>query len=177
MATATKTKTKPRKRTSVWVQRDDRLFTLEVLLTDGPMTEDFCKANKKVSRTIELRGDDTLDMLHEAIFVAFDRYDPHMYEFQAGGKEPMDHAAGRYVLPMAMEDDFGDIAGNVETTTIGSLGIKEKDTFLYWFDFGDDWWHRIKIASVAEKAPEGKYPKITGRIGDSPPQYPDRDEE
>jgi len=65
----------------------------------------------------------------------------------------------------------------VETTTIGSLGLKEKDSFLYWFDFGDDWWHRINIASIEDKSPEGKYPKITVRNGDSPPQYPDWGEE
>lgn len=179
MATATKPKAKPRTRTGAWTQKDDRLFTLDVLLLDGPMTKAFCKANRKVSRTIELRGDDTLDLLHEAIFTAFDRDDPHMYEFQIGGKEPMDHAARRYVLPIAMDDDLGFtiIAGSVETTPIGSVDLKEKDTFFYWFDFGDDWWHRITVTSIADKAPKGKYPKIIARRGVSPPQYVDWDEE
>lgn len=202
-------KTKPkRRRNHVWVQRDDRLFTVEVKLLDGPMTDAFRKANKKVTRTIALRGDDTLDMLHHAIYRAFDREDPHLYEFQFGGKKMMDRNIRRYVMADCMDDmGFADafttpnmqqalqtILGtknaalalaeiqdntphNAEITTIGSLNLQPKDVFFYWFDFGDDWYHRVKIISIKENAPEGKYPAIIGRVGDSPPQYVDWDEE
>ena len=81
-----------------WVKKDDRLFTVEVFLISGPMTEKFVKKNKVISRTIQLRGDQTLEELHHAIFDAFDREDAHMYEFQVGGKGPMDPKARRYVL-------------------------------------------------------------------------------
>ena len=66
-----------------------RIYTLDVILTDGPITKEFAKKNRSVVRTIEIRGDQTLDDLHEAIFDAFDRDDPHMYEFQFG-KGPRD---------------------------------------------------------------------------------------
>ncbi|MFP4098955.1 MAG: IS1096 element passenger TnpR family protein [Alphaproteobacteria bacterium] len=68
---------------------------------------------------------------------------------------------------------------DVTLTVIRALNLKVKDTFNYWFDFGDDWWHEIKIASIADKAPkpEKAYPRITSRTGDSPPQYPDWDED
>ena len=35
----------------------------------------------KVYRIIEVAGNCTFDDLHEAIFEAFDRYDPHLYSF------------------------------------------------------------------------------------------------
>jgi len=92
------------------------------------------------------------------------------YEFQFG-KRPMDEP--RYVLPIAAE--YGDderSAGVVHETSIESLGLKKGRSFWYWFDFGDDWWHQIKVRAVGPDAPSGKYPKITKKVGKSPPQYP-----
>ncbi len=166
------------KRGRGWVLKDGRLFTLEAFLIDGPMTKAFAKKNKVVSRTIQMFGDQTLENLHDAIFDAFDREDAHMYEFQVSGKGPRDPKARRYVLPMAMEDLFGDkAAGMVTQTTLGSLGLKVNDAFGYWFDFGDDWWHQINVVAIEKKGGRGKYPKIIQRLGESPPQYVDGDEE
>ncbi|MGH8674711.1 MAG: IS1096 element passenger TnpR family protein [Burkholderiales bacterium] len=132
-----------------------------------------------ISRTIEIRGDQTLAALHKAIFDAFGREDEHMYEFQFGGARPMDPNARSYVLPMAMDDPFADRkpAGDVARTAIGSLGLKAGEAFAYWFDFGDDWWHRIEVLAIDEGLPRGKLPKVTRRVGQSPPQYVDWDEE
>jgi len=151
---------------------------LEVAIFSGPVTEAFAKANPVVSRTIQIRGDQTLAKLHEAIFDAFDRDDQHMYEFQVGGKRPMDPMARRYVLPMG-DDSFGGQkpAGMVTRTTIDALGLKKGQAFGYWFDFGDDWWHQINVVAIHEGPGSGKYPRVTAKVGDSPPQYPDWDDE
>jgi hypothetical protein len=158
--------------------KDSRLFTLEVCIISGPMTGKFIKKNKVVCRTIQIRGDQTLEDLHDAIFDAFDREDQHLFEFQVGGKGPMDPKAKKYVLPVAMDGPFGDKrpAGTVNAA-IGSLDLKKGDAFGYWFDFGDDWRHQINVTDIAEKPGRGKYPKVTRRAGESPPQYADWDEE
>ena len=155
------------------------VYALEAFILGGPMTEEFVGKNPVLSRIIQVRGDSTLEDFHYAIFDAFDREEEHMYEFQIGGKGPMDPKARRYVLPMSMDDPFSDgkPAGDVTRTTIGSLGLKVDEAFGYWFDFGDDWWHQINVIAVEEKVPEGKYPKVTSRTGVSPPQYVDWDEE
>lgn len=171
-------KRKQAKKTWMPEQRDNRLFTLDVFIIGGPMADEFAKKNKVISRTIQIRGDQTLDILHEAIFDAFDRFDPHMYEFQVGGKGPMDPKARRYVLSMAVGKAFTKEkpAGLVTDTAIGSLGLKKDDALGYWFDFGDDWWHQINVVAIEDDAPRGKYPKSTRRVGKSPPQYMDYDE-
>ena len=159
--------------------RAGRLYTLEVTITSGLVTEGFARDNPVVSRTIQIRGSQTLEALHYAIFDAFDRDDAHMYEFQFG-KGPHDSEGERYVLPMAMDDLFGggpEIAGDVTEATIASLGLKTDQVFGYWFDFGDDWMHQINVVAIDEKAPRGKYPRVTERIGESPPQYVDWEEE
>jgi hypothetical protein len=162
-----------------WVKKDDRLFTLDVFLIDGPISEKFAKKNKVVCRTIKMRGDQTLEDLHYTIFHAFNREEQHMYEFQVGGKGPMDPKARRYVLSGAMNKPYSENkpAGDVARTTIGSIELKKDDAFGYWFDFGDNWWHQINVVGIDETAPPGKYPRVTKRVGQSPPQYMGCDEE
>jgi hypothetical protein len=163
-----------------WVPKDDRLFTLEVCIIGGPMTEKLMKKNKVICRTFQILGDQTLEDLHYAIFDAFDREDQPIFEFQVGGKGPMDPKAKKYVLSGAFENPIPgntQAAGDVARASVGSLGLKKGDAFGYWFDFGDDWWHQINVMDVEEKAGSGEYPKVTKRAGESPPQYVDWDEE
>lgn len=166
----------PAKKRATQTEKDQKLYTPDVSIMSGPMLESFLKKNKEVSRTIQIRGDQTLAELHRAIFDAFDREEEHMYEFQIGGEGPMDPQARRYVLLAGMHDEDKP-AGDVKHTAIGSLGLQANDVFGYWFDFGDDWWHQIDVVAIQEGAAAGKYPKVTKRIGKSPPQYVDWDEE
>jgi hypothetical protein len=156
-----------------------RLYTLDVFIIGGPVTRKFAKSNPVVSRTIQIRGDQTLKDLHDAIFDAFRRQEEHMYEFQFGGKGPMDLKARRYVLPGAFEHPVGGPvpAGRVDLTTLDSLGMIKGDCFGYWFDFGDDWWHQINVEAIDEVVPRGKFPKVVKKVGKSPPQYADLSEE
>ena len=152
----------------------DRVFTLDVFLLSGPVSEEFAKKNPVISRTIQIRGNQTLEQLHDAIFWAFEREEEHMYEFQVGGKHAMDRKAKTYVLPNALEPTMPwtrKPAGCVTRTSVGSLGLKVNDAFGYWFDFGDDWWHQIDVVAIEEAAPDRKYPVVTKRVGESPPQY------
>ncbi|MBM4331907.1 MAG: plasmid pRiA4b ORF-3 family protein [Deltaproteobacteria bacterium] len=173
------TKKQAKKRTAQPKVGGQKLYTFDVFIVNGPMTRRFVKRNKVVSRTIQIRGDQSLEDLHNAIFDAFDREDNHMYEFQIGGKGPMDPKARRYVLNM-YDDDLNSEAkpaGDVRQTPIGSIGLKENEAFGYWFDFGDDWWHQVNVVSIEEVGVVGKYPKVTKRVGKSPPQYVDWNEE
>lgn len=154
------------------------LFTLEVFLISGPVSAKFARKNKTISRTIQIRAGQTLEELHEAIFDAFDREEEHLYEFQVGGRGPMDPKARKYGLPMprgAFSDETP--AGDVSKTAIGLLGLKVDDVFGYWFDFGDDWWHQVNVVAIDEGIVTGKYPRVVKRVGQSPPQYPESDEE
>lgn len=157
----------------------DCLYELEVFLIDGPMTRAFVSRNPVVSRTIRIRGKQSLEILHYAIFGAFGREDEHMYEFQVGGKGPMDPKARRYVLPGAFESPIPGTpppAGNATCTALDSVGLKVGDAFGYWFDFGDDWWHQINVVAIEDKVPRGCFPRVTKRVGEDPPQYVDWEE-
>ena len=148
------------------------IYTLEVFIISGPIDEMFARQNPVMARTIELRGDQTLEKLHNAIFKAFNRFDNHLYEFQVGGKGPQDPKARRYSYSSTDDEILGGkLAGDVRETVMDDLKLKKDEAFGYWFDFGDDWWHQINVVAIEDKPIKGKYPKITKRVGQSPPQY------
>jgi Domain of unknown function (DUF6398)/Plasmid pRiA4b ORF-3-like protein len=147
------------------------LFVLEAFILDGPIKESFAAKNPVIARTIEIQGSGTLQDLHQILFKAFGRKEEHMYEFQVGGQRPNDPNARRYGLKQAFSDPGDELAGDVSSTTLAELGLSKDESFGYWFDFGDDWWHQINVLSITENTPSGKYPKIASRIGANPPQY------
>jgi len=155
------------------------LYTLDVDIMSGPMTDAFVRRNRVICRTIEIRGDQTLDDLHDAIFRAFDRWEEHMYEFQFG-ERPHDPKGKRYGITGGPGGFFGmdrEGVGDAVRKRIGSLGLEPGRVFGYWFDFGDDWWHRIEVVAIGEPEPRTKYPRLTKQKGKSPPQYADLEEE
>jgi hypothetical protein len=153
------------------------IYTFEVYIISGPMSEEFVNANQAILRKIEIRGGQTLEDLHLAIFDAFDREEDHLYEYQIGGKGPNDPEAIRYCTPDPFENSekLSKSCNYASATTIDSLKIEIDDVFGYWFDFGDDWWHQINVASIQSITPTGEYPKVVEGIGESPPEYQDID--
>lgn len=153
--------------------KSSKLYTLVVYLLDGPMGEEF--AGQTISRTIQIRGDQTLKTLHRAIFKAFNRFDEHLYEFNLG-IGPDDRSAIYSIPPDSPVPGLDEeLAGDVATTTIDSLGLEVGHAFGYLFDFGDNWLHQIDVTGVDESPGEGRYPKILDKAGKSPPQYPDEE--
>lgn len=123
--------------------KTSRLYTVEVCLIGRP-TAKPPKKDQRIARTIQIRGDQTLEDLHFAIFDAFDRYDEHLYEFQFG-EWRKSRGAPRYVHPGSLDGYDDGIAGAADETTIESLDLAIGRVFRYWFDFGDDWWHQITV--------------------------------
>jgi len=139
----------------------------------------------KLSRTIEAPENCTFDELHEAIFDVFERYDQHMYSFfitkkDAKGMQTIMQAP-EITHPQNVEDLFDPAVKRKSTakTKIGAVGLEEKDVFHYWFDFGDDWWHRIRVEKISESQSNSrkKYIELVKATGEAPPQYPDFDDE
>jgi hypothetical protein len=141
---------------------------------------------KSIWRKIAVRGDQTLDDLHEAIFDAFDRYDDHLYSFYLPppGTKKLAMSKARdyaeYGSPNLCEDEgpFSDPDfPNAAETKLSSLKLKPKQLFFYLFDFGDEWWHDVTVEAINAPAEKGKYPRVVETHGDSPPQYPDEEDE
>lgn len=141
------------------------------------------KGLRRTWRLLALRGDQTLDDLHETIFLAFDRYDEHLYSFYfpkaATGREKVVFRPKEYTSPVALQEPYpfsDEKPFNAAHTTLEDLHLIVEQTFEYLFDFGDMWWHELKVVAIDPIDLEVKLPKVLESHGDSPPQYPPNDE-
>jgi hypothetical protein len=142
------------------------LHVLSVFLVAGPVSDKFAK--KVIRRDIEIRGDQTLDQLHAAIFAAYDRFDEHLYEFQMG-KRPFDPAGPEYGAPASPPRKKRD--KDARATKMDDLGLKPNRVFGYRFDFGDEWYHEVHVHRIEHAIPTVTYPRVIKRVGKAPPQY------
>jgi hypothetical protein len=157
---------RPRRDVAAPVAPPANLYVVWVFIRSGPLGEKF--ANKEISRVIEIRGDQTLEQLHRAIFDAYDRREEHLYEFQLG-KRPFDPEGPNFgpTDPSSTKGQHGD----ARTTRLDDLALEPGRVFGYWFDFGDDWYHQIQVERVERAIPTVTYPRVIKRVGKSPPQY------
>lgn len=112
-------------------------------------------------RRIEV-ADSSLGVLHEIIQDAMGWMNCHMHEFQAGGDR----------FTMAEMDEFGDEEDAYDEdyvllSQVIDNGIKK---LRYWYDFGDDWWHTIKIEKTLEPESDVIYPRCLGGACACPPE-------
>ncbi len=129
--------------------------------------------NKRIWRRIEMRGDQTLDDLHEAIQQAFGWDNDHLYAFFLSGKAWDERSA--YESPLSEE------ARPASRYRLENLPLKAGQQFLYLFDFGDELRHLVKLEAIV---PNGvnpsqaqSYPVISELHGEAPPQYGYYDED
>jgi len=104
--------------------------------------------------------DCTLDDLHEVIQIVVGWENYHLYCFKVGGRQ--------FTRP-----DMDDGELNMEdasSTTLGMVLRREKDKFVYQYDFGDDWRHEVLVEKVVEPEPGQKYPLCVKGSRACPPE-------
>ena len=96
----------------------------------------------------------TLADLHRVIQIVMGWENSHLHEFEVSG--------GRYT---EFEEDIQSGAGDSTAVTLRSLKLnREGRTFLYNYDFGDDWLHEIVVESSRPADDSVKFPVcVTGR--------------
>jgi len=110
-------------------------FDLEVSLRE---------VRPKIWRRFLLTTGATFQQLHDAIQVACDWGDYHLFMF---GKRPSWDS--KFVIAGIPDDEYGDPAPDARRAKLISYftpyGPKE---CFYLYDFGDSWWHRVKLHGI-----------------------------
>ena len=122
-------------------------------------------------RDVPLEGrrfQQTLEDLHLAIQQAFGWYDDHLYSFFMSGKA----WDSNYEIGCPWSESLL----HTHQVQVVQLELKEGQRFLYLFDYGDNHEFDVTLRSINSQAGKGKYPKVVGKQGESPQQYPDYDE-
>lgn len=81
----------------------------------------------------------TFLQLHKVIQAAMGWEDYHMHEFEL--------ASPRTFIGTRSKDDFFGVERPMlpERTTRLADVLGRRRTFRYWYDFGDDWWHTLRV--------------------------------
>ncbi len=109
-----------------------------------------------------------LDDLSAAILRAFDFDNDHLYEFSYRNRFG---ALVRIHHPYMEESPFTD------ETAIGEISLRPGASMEYLFDFGDQWRFDVKLEGIDPADAGIKEPKMLEKHGQSPPQYPNLDED
>jgi hypothetical protein len=87
----------------------------------------------------------TFDEFHEVIQIAFGWDNYHLYQFS-----PKGYGSTPLIMP-AHPDIEEEDADDSEITELSEIFTKPKQTFLYIYDFGDDWKHQITLEKISDE--------------------------
>ncbi len=136
--------------------------------------------DKRTYRDIEIRGDETLYDLAEAILDSFAFDMDHAFGFYSGLGWHYHESPVRYELfsDIDLEDDLGDLSGRpkskgVKRTELAVVFTEPKQKMQFLFDYGDEWRFEIEMRGFGKAVKGATYPRILALKGASPQQYPD----
>lgn len=121
-------------------------FKLKIRLEDMPF---------EISRKVLVPDWITMYDLHLIIQIAMGWENSHLYEFsdKKGPSKTIEASDTTY------DEDFLDfLPARVKRINADVASLKEEfyeklegKPFLYWYDFGDDWWHKISFQKISKK--------------------------
>lgn len=118
---------------------------------------------RDVWRKVQVPAESTLDFLHEAIITSYDFEDDHLYAFFMDKVlwSPLDV----YWSP------FANCLPSADLIKLQDFNFKKGDSFLYLFDFGDEWIFDVTFLKAVES--ENKNAVIVDSKGKAPYRYDD----
>jgi hypothetical protein len=148
------------------------IYTFRVRILDGLYAP---SKSRDVWREIEIAANQPLGDLAEAIQAAFEFDEAHMWAFFLSGKAW--DASTEYGMALPFGDPPPNDALKSLIRDLPQTCLTGKREFLFLFDFGDGWEFGVKhVRTSQDLHPTERYPRITNRHGEAPPQYPDMDE-
>lgn len=117
-------------------------------------------------RRVLVRGDRTLDRLHNIIQVAMGWTDSHMHQFIIGSG-----FARTFYGPT--DPEFAERGGemlNERRYTVADLAPTVKRKFIYEYDFGDGWQHDVVAEKILPPDSTFKHPRCLAGANACPPE-------
>lgn len=116
-----------------------------------------------VWRRITVPANFTFAQFHHVIQVAFGWMNCHLYSFS----EKRFNSAMDIQVPFDTDDELGQEVVSPEKIRLKNI-FPEHKSYLYIYDFGDDWKHRIKLEKVTDE--NAKNAEIIAGKGKCPPE-------
>ena len=112
-----------------------------------------------VWRRVVVSSDSTLAELHDVLQAAFGWWDCHLHEFEFGRV--------RYGIDDG--EGWGDPPKDEQRAVLSRVA-KKGSSFVYVYDFGDDWRHKVVVEGIVEAVPGVSYPTCVGGRRACPPE-------
>lgn len=123
--------------------------------------------DSNIYRLIQIDSGKTLDDLHSAILRAFDFTAEHLYMFSRNRK-PYDKDG--YYSP------YDEEGRRADQETLSGLGWKLKETWLYLYDFGDDWMFDVTLVKMEDTEKKARTRQLEGKgVLEQYPAYEEED--
>jgi hypothetical protein len=119
-------------------------------------------AKPPVWRQIQVSEKITFHELHQIIQLVFGWDDSHLYQFSPKGY------GTHPVISIPLKDDWEQPDFNSMKTKLKKVFTREKQTFNYLYDFGDDWFHKITLEKLVPD--DIKCPVCLAGEGACPPE-------
>ena len=113
----------------------------------------------KIWRRIQLKSDTLLPDLHDIIQLTMGWDDSHLHQF-IKNKE--------FYGDPSVDEDFDTI--DYRKIKLSAMLNKEKEKFIYEYDFGDSWEHTILLEKILPVDPNTKYPVCIAGEMNCPPE-------
>ncbi len=110
-------------------------------------------------RRIKIRSDSTIADLHYVIQIVMGWTDSHLHRFVIHGKD--------YGIALIGGISFSDDPSLVK---LSNFGWREKERFLYEYDFGDSWQHQIRVEAILAPKSNCFYPVCISGQRACPPE-------
>lgn len=117
-------------------------------------------------RRVVVRGDMTLDRLHDIIQIAMGWTDSHLHQFIVGSG----FARTYYGRPDPEFADMGNKTLNEKRHSVADLAPAAKRKFIYEYDFGDGWQHDVVVEKILPPDSTFMHPVCLGGANACPPE-------
>lgn len=88
----------------------------------------------------------TFERFHDVIQLSFGWMDCHLFQFEPKSKDPGP------VISIPSEDDWEPVK-HASKLKLKDLFNSEGQTYMYIYDYGDNWEHEIKLESISSENP------------------------
>jgi hypothetical protein len=137
--------------------------------------------DKHIRRVIEIQSKQTLADLQVAIQQSIGWDNDHLYTFYMSN----DRDDRRFAINAPGYDDWDyvddDYLPPANEISIGELGLRTGDSFLYLFDYGDQHLFTIQLGPTITVPPKKSrsrtYPRLVDSQGEAPAQYSEWDDD
>ena len=139
-----------------WIKKPEprKVYTLKIMLDES---------NPLIWRRVEVTDVMRLGGLHATLQIAMGWEDCHMHEFKIKGTR----YSARSPFGQVHDDEEGLDEGK---SFLGDVLGKKGQRFSYWYDFGDDWMHTIKVEAISEPESGKHYPVCLDGAQACPPE-------